>query len=47
MAGFGVNLEACIWKKVDALVFKVADKLLEMYIQDLKDEKKLNLAKQG
>lgn len=45
MSGFGVNIEACIWKKVDIIIFKIVDKILDFYIQDAKEDKQFKIAK--
>lgn len=45
MAGFGINIDACIWKKVDTLIFKIADKFLDLYLQDAKEDMKVQMVK--
>ena len=37
MAGYGINIEASIWKKVDNLIFKAVDKVIDLFIHDAKD----------
>ena len=37
MSGFGINIEASIWQKVDNLIFKAVEKVIDLFIHDAKD----------